>query len=98
MFGSYNSSRREEVGVVAAFLEVHHDVEQRNLVSSSFGVQSLKVFCQDKFVVFPANRGYRYLPFLSRLVLKLLHNPDLWGINFIYKSRTPDAAALVPSS
>ncbi len=42
--------------MVAAFLEVHDDIEQRNLVSSSFGVQSLKVFRQDEFVVLPANR------------------------------------------
>ncbi len=55
MFGSYNGGSGEEVGVVAAFLEVHDDVEQRDLVSSSFGIQSLKVFRQDEFVVLPAN-------------------------------------------
>jgi len=55
MLPAYNSGRGEEVGVVAAFLEVHDDVEQRNLVSSSFGVQGVKVFRQDEFVVLPAN-------------------------------------------
>lgn len=53
--GSYHGSCGEEVGVVAAFLEVHDDVEQRNLISSSFGVQGLKVFRQDEFVVLPVN-------------------------------------------
>lgn len=53
---SYDGGSGEEVGVVAAFLEIHDDVEQRHLVSSSFGVQSLKVFCQNEFVVFPVNR------------------------------------------
>lgn len=56
--------------MVAAFLEVHDDVEQRNLVSSSFGVQSLKVFRQDEFVVLPASRRHTHLPdFTSCLVL-----------------------------
>lgn len=57
---SYNGGGREEVGVVAALLQVHDDVEQRHLVSSSFGVQGLKVFRQDEFVVLPARQitGY----------------------------------------
>lgn len=42
--------------MVTAFLEVHDDVQQRHLVSSSFGVQSLEVFRQDELVVFPVNR------------------------------------------
>lgn len=79
MFGSYHSSPGEEVGVVAAFLEVHDDVEQRNLVSSSFGVQSLKVFRQDKFVIFPANRPQTFslmsTPLTSLLQLLLLYQP-----------------------
>lgn len=61
---SYDSSGGEEVGVVAAFLEVHDDVEQRDLVSSSFGVQSLEVFRQDEFVVLPANRRDAHLGFV----------------------------------
>lgn len=50
----YHSSHREQVGVVAALLQVHHDVEQRHLVPPSFGVQSLKVSRQNKLVIFPA--------------------------------------------
>lgn len=50
--------------MVAAFLEVHDDVEQRDLVSSSFGVQSLEVFRQDEFVVLPANRRDTHLGFV----------------------------------
>ena len=38
MVGSYHRSSGEELGVVAAFLEVHHHVEQRDLVPSSAGV------------------------------------------------------------
>lgn len=38
--------------MVAAFLQVHHDVEKRNLVSAAFGVQSLEVPRQDELVVF----------------------------------------------
>lgn len=60
---SYNGSGGEEVGVVAALLEVHDNVEQRNLVSSSFGVEGLKVFRQDKFVVLPTNRRHKRLHF-----------------------------------
>lgn len=36
--GPHHSSHGEQVGVVAALLQVHHDVEQRNLVPPSFGV------------------------------------------------------------
>lgn len=78
MFESYNSSRGEEVGVVAAFLEVHDDVEQRHLVSSSFRVQSLKVFRQDKFVVLPANgRQHTFTLFLSHCSIFKLYRLQL---------------------
>ena len=50
---SYHGSRREEVGVIAALFEVHHHIEQRDLVSSSTSVQGLKVTCQDELVIFP---------------------------------------------
>lgn len=53
---SYDGGGGEEVGVVAAFLEVHDDVQQRDLVPASFGVQRLEVFRQDEFVILPANR------------------------------------------
>lgn len=53
---SHNGGGGEEVGVVAALLQVHDDVEQRHLISSSFGVQSLEVFRQDEFVVLPVRR------------------------------------------
>lgn len=51
---SHNGGGGEEVGVVAALLQVHDDVEQRHLVSSSFGVEGLEVFRQDELVVLPA--------------------------------------------
>lgn len=40
--------------MVAALLQVHHDVEQGHLVASTFGVQSLKVPGQYELVIFPA--------------------------------------------
>lgn len=86
---SYNGSSREEVGVVAAFLEVHDNIQQRDLVSSSFCVQSLKVLCQNELVVFPANRGNTFttpLIFLrnkriSPLTDSLLHGAELYSDN-----------------
>lgn len=39
--------------MVAALLEVHHDVEQGDLVSSALRVQRLKVLGQNQLVVFP---------------------------------------------
>uniref|UniRef100_A0A8C4YG00 Uncharacterized protein n=1 Tax=Gopherus evgoodei TaxID=1825980 RepID=A0A8C4YG00_9SAUR len=51
--GTYHCSHREEVGMVAAFFEVHHDVEQGDLVSAPPGVEGLEVAGQDVFVVFP---------------------------------------------
>lgn len=50
----YHRSHGEQVGMVAALLQVHHDVEQGHLVASTFGVQSLKVPGQYEFVIFPA--------------------------------------------
>lgn len=49
--------------MIAALLEVHDDVQQGDLISSSFGIQSLKILCQDKFVVFSANRQDALPPF-----------------------------------
>lgn len=51
----YHSSHREEVGMVAALLQVHHNIEQGHLAPPSFGIQSLKVSCQNKLVIFPAD-------------------------------------------
>lgn len=39
--------------MVAAFLEVHYNVEQGYLIATSTGVQGLKVASQDELVVFP---------------------------------------------
>lgn len=50
---AYRGSRRKEVGVIATFLKVHHHVQQRNLVSTSAGVQGLKITCENELVVFP---------------------------------------------
>lgn len=44
---------RKEVGVIAALFQVHHHIEQRDLVSSSAGIQGFKVTCEDELVVFP---------------------------------------------
>ena len=52
----HHSSHREQVGVVAALLEVHHDVEQRHLVPPSLGVEGLKVPRQDELVVLPVGQ------------------------------------------
>ena len=40
--------------MVATLLEVHYNVEQGNLVSTSLGVQGLEVFRQDELVVLSA--------------------------------------------
>lgn len=42
--------------MVAALFQVHHHVEQRHLVSSSSGVQGLKVPREDELVVLPELR------------------------------------------
>lgn len=39
--------------MVAAFLQIHHHVEQRHLVTTSSSIQSLKISSEDKLVVFP---------------------------------------------
>ena len=39
---SYQGSRREQVRMIAAFLELHHHIQQRHLVRS-FSIKSLKV-------------------------------------------------------
>ena len=54
---SHQRGDREQVGVVAALLQVHHDVEQRHLVPSALGVQCLKVPRQDELIVLPVRSG-----------------------------------------
>ena len=58
--GSYHGSHREEVGVIAALLEVHHHVEQGYLISTTARVQGLKVTGEDEFVVLPKNRFFLF--------------------------------------
>jgi hypothetical protein len=41
--------------VVTTLLQVHHDVEERHLITS-LGVQRLKVAGQNILVIFPANK------------------------------------------
>lgn len=53
---AHHSSHGEQVGMVAALLQVHHNVEQGHLVPSTFGVQSLKVSRQNELVIFPAGQ------------------------------------------
>lgn len=68
--GTYHGGHREEVGVVAAFLQVHHDVEQRHLVPAPLGVQRLEVAREDELVVLPAQgtgRGGLGTPGLTSL-------------------------------
>ena len=43
--------------MVATLLEVHDHVEQGHLVSSSAGVQGVKVTRQDELVVLPASHN-----------------------------------------
>ena len=70
---TYNWCSREEVGMVAALLEVHHDVEQRDWLSTT-SVQLLKVTSQDPSIVLPGkytqrkrtNVPYYALPMLKR--------------------------------
>lgn len=52
----HHGSHWEQVGMVAALLQVHHNVEQGHLVTSTFGVQSLKIPRQNKLVIFPAGQ------------------------------------------
>ncbi len=56
----------EEVGVVAALLEIHHDVEQRHVVRA-LRVQRLEVARQDVLVVLPESRQDDVTICLSRL-------------------------------
>ena len=42
--------------MVAALLEVHHHVEEGDLVTPPAGVQRLKVTGQDELVVFPGEQ------------------------------------------
>lgn len=42
--------------MVAALLQVHHDVEQGHLVSPALGVERLKVPRQDELVVLPVGQ------------------------------------------
>ena len=41
--------------MVAAFLQVHHDVEERDMVPSALGIQGFKVPGQNVLVVFPVD-------------------------------------------
>lgn len=52
--GTHHGSHGEEVRVVAALLQIHHDVEQRHLVATPLGVECLEVPRQDELVVLPA--------------------------------------------
>ena len=41
--------------MVAAFFQVHHDVEQRNLVAAALTVQHVEVTRQNVLVIFPGD-------------------------------------------
>ena len=41
--------------MIAAFLEIHHNVQQRHLVTAA-GIKCLKVTCQDVLVVLPMKK------------------------------------------
>ena len=51
---TYPRGGREEVRVVAAFLQIHHDVEQRHLVA--LRVERLEVARQNVLVILPVNK------------------------------------------
>src|SRR6218665_3654453 len=52
---TYRSCCWEKVRMVAALLQVHHDVEQRHLRRTATSIQRLKVTRQDVLVVLPVN-------------------------------------------
>lgn len=72
-YGSYHCSCREQVRVVAAFLEVHYNVEQGYLIATSTGVQGLKVTSQNELVVFPAETEYM----LNNFPTNNIHSTDM---------------------
>lgn len=43
----------KEIGVIAALLEVHDDVEQRDLATAALHVEGVVVLRQHEFVVLP---------------------------------------------
>ena len=51
---THRGGRGEEVGVVTALLQVHHDVQQGHLAETA-AVERLKVTRQDVLVVLPAD-------------------------------------------
>lgn len=51
----------EEVGVIAALLQVHHHVEQRGLIATAPRVQCFKVACQHILVVLPGSQEIQIL-------------------------------------
>lgn len=71
--------------MIAALLQVHDNVQQGDLISSSFGIQSLKILCQNEFVVFSANKRIFYHPALYREMFLsshlLLHGAKLHSDN-----------------
>lgn len=60
--------------MITALLEVHNDVQQRNLVSATPSVQSIKIAGQDKLVIFP---GFTDERFRNSGSCKLLLSPFL---------------------
>lgn len=63
---TYHRRHREEVRVITAFLQVHHDVEQRDLVPTTLRIQGFKIPRQYEFVVLPAGTGIGQAPLLIR--------------------------------
>ncbi len=60
--------------MITALLEVHNDVQQRNLVSTTPSVQSIKIAGQDELVIFPGSTDER---FRNSVSCKLLLSPFL---------------------
>ena len=56
---SNHGSRREEIGMVAALLEVHHHIEQRDSLCSP-RVKFLKVLGQHPAIIFPVIHTHIY--------------------------------------
>ena len=49
--GSFLGGDGEEVGVIAAFFQIHHDVQQRYLDSAAARIERLEIPGQNVFVV-----------------------------------------------
>jgi hypothetical protein len=50
---TYHCCHREEIRVVAAFLKIHHHVQQRNLVATTSSIKCFEIPRENILVVLP---------------------------------------------